>query len=178
MRFIFILALALSSNSYADEFCNWGYAGPKVYTCNGQKYCYGTAACSSGIYRGVFCKERFCDQGKDCADDNSKETIDCYDKLIAKEDPKEEPESEFCSWGYNGSQTIRCNGKEYCYGTAACASGIYSNVFCRIENCQQGKSCQDDNNPDTISCYDQTVGKRKSPQDSWPRTDRPSGAVK
>jgi hypothetical protein len=65
-----------------DEWCNWGFAGPQVITCNGQKFVYGSAFCPSGMYRNIFCKEELSENGKGCSEDNSDITTSCYNRFM------------------------------------------------------------------------------------------------
>jgi hypothetical protein len=142
------------------DFCNWGFAGPKHYRCDGVNYVYGSAADGSGFYRSLFCRDSLSDDCRDCRDDNAPATIACYNKMVASKQSKKES-NEFCNWGIAGPKVITCNGQKYVYGTAACPSGIYSNIFCKEAFSYSGKACSDDNSPETIQCYNRFM--RPSP---------------
>ena len=61
--------------------------------------------------------------------------------------------NEFCNWGFAGPQKFECRGKTYTYGSVACKSGFYQNVFCESKYSTHGYTCQEDESPDTIACY-------------------------
>jgi hypothetical protein len=180
---IIIALTAISQFAQADEFCNWGFAGPKVFRCDGKNYVYGTAACPSGIYRAAFCQEKNMDDGKACSNDNEPATIDCYNKMVAPRKPSPAPKTdEWCNWGFEGPKVITCDGQRYVYGTAACPSGLYRGIFCREELSQSGKDCSDDNSPATIQCYDKVVQVRRpmafDHNDSSSDNSKPAGGAK
>jgi hypothetical protein len=68
------LIFLLSTPSFA-EFCNWGFVGPKKIKCDGEVYISGTVICGSELYRDVFCHSSKSHSGKDCAEDNSQQTV-------------------------------------------------------------------------------------------------------
>lgn len=148
------LASLFSFSAYA-EFCNWGYAGPKIHRCNGENYYYGIAACDSGIYQDIFCHERFNQNGRACAADNSPETMECYNRMVrpGRVEPRRDQDEGFCNWGWSGPQIVTCEGQRFCYGSAACRNGFYSNIFCKERYCQSGRQCADDNATVTVRCY-------------------------
>ena len=66
------------------------------------------------------------------------------------------------NWGIAGTQQFKCRGGNYIYGSAACNSGFYLNVFCESKYSTHGYTCQQDTSPDTIACYD--IFKSTHPQ--------------
>ncbi len=180
MRF-FLLTFSIFFSTVAfaqSEFCNWGFAGPQVYRCNGETYYHGTAACNSGIYRDIFCHERFNQNGRACSDDNSRETIDCYNRLVAPLRPSSpRTEHEWCNWGFAGPQVVTCRGQRFVFGTAACRSGIYKNIFCKEEFSGSGQACADDNSEVTVECYDRFIQARPAIRSNQ-QNPNPSRAVR
>ena len=65
----------------SNEFCNWGFAGPKYFKYRGKTYVYGSVACASGIYSDIFCEERYSKSGQNCVADNSPDTIACHQQM-------------------------------------------------------------------------------------------------
>ena len=61
-----------------SEYCNWGFAPPEKFECNGKTYVYGSAACASGFYENIFCEEQYASHGYTCQQDNSSYTIICF----------------------------------------------------------------------------------------------------
>lgn len=172
-KLLSILFVLLPAIANAD-FCNWGYSGRKTFRCNGEVYFHGSASCQSGFYSSLFCHERFGDDGRDCADDNSRSTMECYRRLNGTETSSPRTEGGYCNWGYAGRQYFRCNGETFVYGSAVCDSGFYSNVFCRSELSSNGKACANDNSSVTVSCYKQLMQPRStsyygSSRSGWPR---------
>lgn len=156
--FFILFVIFYASFSHA-EFCNWGYAGPKIFRCNGENYYSGTAACNSGLYRNIFCHERFNQSGKECSDDNSPETMECYNRMTgARTEPAPRRDDEgFCNWGYAGPKIVTCEGQRFCFGSAACRTQMYSNIFCKEDNCGSGKKCADDSDAVTVRCYNRFI---------------------
>ena len=176
--FLFSIFMLFAPVSHA-EFCNWGFAGPKVHRCNGENYYHGTAACNSGLFRDVFCHERFNQNGQACADDNSAETMACYNRMVAPRRTDPAPgNNEWCNWGFAGPQVITCNGQRFVFGTAACPSGMYSNIFCKEELSESGKACSDDNSDITIRCYNRFMQTRPATRSGNQLQSNPSGAVR
>jgi hypothetical protein len=81
MKTILISLLLLFVSQARAEFCDWGFVGPKIYRCDDQNYYYGTAACRTGFYSNIFCNSKYSQDGKACADDDSPETIKCYNRM-------------------------------------------------------------------------------------------------
>ena len=65
-------------NINLSEYCNWGFAPPEKFECNGKLYVYGSAACVSGFYENIFCEEQYASHGYTCQQDNSAYTIICF----------------------------------------------------------------------------------------------------
>ena len=139
----------------ANDFCNWGFAGPKQFQCRGKKYLYGSVACSSGIYSSVFCESKYHNSGRDCSADNSPDTIACYKQMQQSQTSPQKP-AKFCNWGFAGPKRFQCRGKNYVYGhIVACSSEIYNNVFCEAQYSNNINNCLADTSPNTIACYQQ-----------------------
>ena len=179
MKTFFLLILTLSPAASQAEFCNWGFAGPKIYRCNGENYYHGNAACNSGLYRDIFCNAKLYQNGQACSDDNSAETLECYSKMVAPRRTQPAPKNnEWCNWGFAGPQMITCSGQKFVYGTAACPSGIYSNIFCKEALIDSGKECSNDNSDITIRCYNQFMQSRPANRGGSQQQPNPSGALR
>lgn len=163
-RILFVILISLTSLSAFAEFCNWGYVGPKIHKCNRETYYYGTAACDSGFYQNIYCHERFNQDGRACADDNSPETIECYNRMVkpGRVEPRQDESEGFCNWGFAGPKVVTCEGEKFCFGSAACRNGFYSNIFCKERFCQSGEQCADDNADVTVRCYNRFIQTQPS----------------
>jgi hypothetical protein len=168
------------------EVCNWGVSGAKPIKCEGETYYYGSAACASGFYKGVFCHEKFYGDGRACADDNAPQTVRCYQKYIGSDSTPQGPptppqaKGEFCNWGFVGPKTYVCEGVEFCSGTAACGLEVYRGVFCQMKNCQHGRECRDDNDPITVRCHDKLLGPANGVRPvspGWPSSSQSNGVA-
>ncbi len=158
-RILFLFFISLVSIYAHADFCNWGFVGPKRHKCNGETYYYGTAACSSGFYQNIFCHERFNQDGRACGDDNSPDTVECYNSMVkpGRVEPRQDEDEGFCNWGFAGPKVITCEGEKFCFGSAACRNGIYSNIFCNEQFCQSAKQCSHDNAAKTVRCYNRFI---------------------
>jgi hypothetical protein len=158
-KILLIISNLLFFNFSQAEFCNWGFVGPKIISCKGEKYYFGTAACDSGIYRNLFCHEKFNQSGKECSDDVLPETIRCYNQMTGERtDPISKNEEEgFCNWGFAGPKIVTCSGQRFCFGSTVCQNQTYRNIFCKEDNCGSGKKCAEDSDEITKNCYEQFI---------------------
>ena len=142
----------------ASEFCNWGVVPPRPFVCNGKNYLYGTAACTSGTYRNIFCKEALGNDGAACAGDNDPDTIACYAKMTAPStQPPKTNQTEYCNWGFSGARYFFCNGQNFVYGSASCSTGFFNNIFCKQELSGNPKDCANDQSEMTMQCYEKLI---------------------
>ncbi len=136
-------------NPNANEFCNWGVIGPKIFECRGKKYAHGSTYCPSGSYENIFCEDRLSANGRACQADQSPDTVFCRQQF--QQSQTANVENEFCDWGI-GPEFFECQGKVYVYGSADCPSGFYSNIFCEERYSNNGRACQDDRSQETVIC--------------------------
>ena len=162
-KFLLPLTVIFLSPLANAEFCDWGYAGAKHYVCKGEAYVYGSAACPSRYYEKIFCPEKLSGDAQRCADDNSKQTVECYNLMrqhkLGRGGHLSDVDDQ-CTWGESGPQRYLCGGERFCYGTAVCSSGFYQDSFCREDLCGSGKKCANDNAPITLRCYELVTGHR------------------
>lgn len=66
--------------------CEWVPQSQKSFYCNGQGYILGSVRCQSATFPSVFCRSDLSRSPKQCIDDQSPGTIECYYRLI--QDPR------------------------------------------------------------------------------------------
>ena len=148
-----IFTSAPQANSHGqEEFCNWGFVGPTVFPCRGKTYVYGSVACNSGFYQGIFCEQQYSINGALCEGDNSSDTRACYEDF---KQVKFLLSQGSCNWGLKGAAFFSCRGKTYVYGSANCNYGYYENIFCEGKYAGNGALCAGDISQNTLVCYEE-----------------------
>jgi hypothetical protein len=72
---------------------------------------------------------------------------------------------------------LTCDGVSYCFKDQS-YNGICGRVFCQEKFCENSKSCKNDNEPDTIACYNKMVAASNSKSKFNSAADIPVGVSK